>query len=476
MPRPREVQTTAPVEGVYAFNTPGAPVVLHDGPIGSPHDLETLGIVELRFAPEPGLVWRLPQTDHHPFDPLPDDAALHIARPYGTAELPAQHRNHEEGWSNGAPLGDSQAPLQRLIAHWFNLPALHGQHHLITRTEGGEHTIHRGRWSHETGGWKITLDIRPDHRGIWKDLHRTRVYVMTHIMELSRTDGSAFTADEAKPILRALHMGFSFALGRWAAPLLPVGFGAQDQILWEEWAVRHCDPAKAISGWWTYWDSDALRMLVTSLISACGDPDYAARVNRQLTYAISVTRDEGFVEQRIMVGAAGLEHTLWQRFVLSGDMTSAQYNNLPAHKLLRRALRSASIPLTIHPEHLPALAELAAARKRDHGANMDGADVVTWVRNKLVHPTAAEEDVYRFKSAMTETWLLTRHYLTLLILESLGYQGAYTSMAAGHRYVGESVKVPWATGNLLPVGEVAAGGERPVASARKPQDCDRPSR
>ncbi|MCX2185767.1 hypothetical protein KV205_35485 [Streptomyces sp. SKN60] len=46
---------------------------------------------------------------------------------------------------------------------------------------------------------------------------------------------------------------------------------------------------------------------------------------------------------------------------------------------------------------------------------------------------------------MTETWLLTIHYLTLLILESLGYQGAYTSMAAGHRYVGESTKVPWAT-------------------------------
>ncbi|OCC10927.1 hypothetical protein A3Q37_03045 [Streptomyces sp. PTY087I2] len=438
---------TAPVEGVYAFNTPGAPVVLYDGPVGRSEGPETPGIVELRFTPKPGLVWRLPQTDHT-FDPLPDDTTLRIARPYGTAELPAQHCNHQEGWSNGASLGDSQAPLQRLIAHWVNLPALRGQHDLTTRTEGAEHTTHRGRWSHETGGWKITLDIRPDHRSIWKDLHQTHVYAITHVMELSRTDGSVFTADQAQPILQALHMGFSFALGRWVAPMLPVGLGEQDHIRWEEWAARLCDPAKAISsGWWTHWDSEALRTLVTRLVSACSDPAYAARVNRQLTYAVSTTRDEGFVEQRIMVGAAGLEHTLWQRFVLSGNMTCAEYGRMPAHKLLRRALQSASIPLTIDPEHLPALAELAAARKRDHGANMDGADLVTWVRNKLVHPTGAEDDVYRFKGAVTETWLLTRHYLTLLILESLGYQGAYTSLAAGHRYVGESAKVPWATSN-----------------------------
>lgn len=447
MPHSTRAHPTAPVEGVYAFNAPGAPVVLHDGLVGRSKGPETPGTVELRFTPKPGLVWRLPRTDRT-FDPLPDDTILHIARPYGTAELPAQHRSHEEGWSNGASLGDPQAPLQRLIAHWVNLPELRGQHDLTTRLDGVEHTTRRGRWSHKTGGWKITLDVRPGHRDIWKDLHRTHLYAITHVMELSRTDGSVFTPDQAQPIFRALHMGFSFALGRWVAPMLPVGLGKQDHILWEEWAARLCDPAKAISsGWWTHWDDEALRMLVTRLVSACSDPAHAAWIDRQLTYAVSVTRDEGFVEQRIMVGAAGLEHTLWQRFVLSGNMTSAEYGRMPAHKLLRRALQSALIPLTIDSEHLPALAALAAARKRDHGANLDGADLVTWVRNKLVHPTGAEEDVYRFKGAVTETWLLTRHYLTLLILESLGYQGTYTSMAAGHRYVGENAKVPWATSN-----------------------------
>lgn len=79
-------------------------------------------------------------------------------------------------------------------------------------------------------------------------------------MELHRADGSGFTADQARPILEALHMGFSFALGHWVAPMLPVGLDSQGHIVWEEWAVRFCDPAKAISaGWWTDWDSEALR-------------------------------------------------------------------------------------------------------------------------------------------------------------------------------------------------------------------------
>ena len=52
-------------------------------------------------------------------------------------------------------------------------------------------------------------------------------------------------------MLTALHVGVSFALGRWAAPMLPVGEGANGEIVWESWRVPHCDPARQTSpGWW----------------------------------------------------------------------------------------------------------------------------------------------------------------------------------------------------------------------------------
>lgn len=46
-------------------------------------------------------------------------------------------------------------------------------------------------------GWTITLDMRPDHSVVWDDLHKLDVRVMTHVMEIRRSDGAAFTAQEA---------------------------------------------------------------------------------------------------------------------------------------------------------------------------------------------------------------------------------------------------------------------------------------
>lgn len=44
-----------PVCGAYAFNLAGAPVVLHDGPIGHSEGAEEPAIVELRFTGKPRL-------------------------------------------------------------------------------------------------------------------------------------------------------------------------------------------------------------------------------------------------------------------------------------------------------------------------------------------------------------------------------------------------------------------------------------
>ncbi len=44
---------------------------------------------------------------------------------------------------------------------------------------------------------------------------------------------------------------------------------------------------------------------------------------------------------------------------------------------------------------------------------------------------------------MAEVWLLTSHYLALLILKSLGYQGDYRDLRRRHGWASETAKVPW---------------------------------
>jgi hypothetical protein len=85
----------------------------------------------------------------------------------------------------------------------------------------------------EAESWKITLDMRPDHSVVWDDLHKSDVLAMTHVMEIRRSDGTAFTAQDAELVLKAMHAGISFALGRWVAPLLPVGLDSSGTAVWD---------------------------------------------------------------------------------------------------------------------------------------------------------------------------------------------------------------------------------------------------
>ncbi|MER5490502.1 hypothetical protein [Streptomyces sp. NPDC002490] len=334
------------------------------------------------------------------------------------------------------------------MAHWFNLPRWRGSDHLIDHAaDGTPQLVSAGRSVYQADGWKITLDVRADHEDVFSDTRQADVHVMTHVMEIRRMDSTSFTATEVKPVLKALHLGLSFALGRWVAPALPVGQNDQDDVVWGEWRPMLCDPARRISsGWWHPEDQASLADLLDCLLPSFRDPNKGKALRLQTQYAITAIADRGFVEQRIMSGAAGLEHVLWQYLVLGGQLTEAEYKSRawPAHRKLRTVLTDAAIDLRVQTDHFPAASSFAASQEVSGERLADGADVVTRVRNRLVHPKEAQEPVYQIKGLVTETWLLTRHYLTLLVLHSIGYRGRYQDLSRTNRWVGETEPVPWA--------------------------------
>ncbi|MBU8553027.1 hypothetical protein IMX12_30125 [Streptomyces sp. Babs14] len=363
-------------------------------------------------------------------------------------ELPISGTDAASGWSNGTSYGDPDAALERVVAHWFNLPRWHGNTHLAARaSDGTPLLVPAGRSVYEADGWKVTLDVRPDHKAVFAGVRQADVYVMTHVMEIRRLNGTTFTAAEVTPVLNALHVGLSFALGRWVAPALPVGQNDQEETVWGRWGPMLCDPARRISsGWWYPEDQASLAGLLACLLPAFRDPDKGQALRLQMQYAITAVADRGFVEQRIMSGAAGLEHVMWQELVLSGRLTEAEYASRawPAHAKLRTLLTDAGVNLGVREDSLPAAAAFAAGQQVSGARLPDGADVVTRVRNRLVHPKETQEPVYGVKGLVTETWLLTRHYLALLVLRSIGYQGTYQNLSRTNRWTGETEPVPWA--------------------------------
>ncbi|GAB2331386.1 hypothetical protein STREPTOSP366_65350 [Streptomyces variabilis] len=363
-------------------------------------------------------------------------------------ELPVRETDALSGWSGGTSYGDATVPLDRVVAHWFNLPHWHGSAHLVARAaDGTPRLVPAGRSVYEADGWKITLDVRPDHKAVFSGVRRADVYAMTHVMEIRRLNGTTFTAAEVTPVLGALHVGLSFALGRWVAPALPVGQNDQRETVWGQWRPMLCDPARGISsGWWYPEDQTSVVDLLACLLPAFRDPYRGQALRLQMQYAITAIADRGFVEQRIMSGAAGLEHVMWQELVLSGRLTEAEYTSRawPAHRKLRVVLRDAGVDLGVHEDRLLAAAAFATQQQVDGDRSADGADIVTRVRNRLVHPKETQEPVYAVKGLVTETWLLTRHYLALLVLHSIGYRGSYQDLSRTNRWVGETKPVPWA--------------------------------
>ncbi|MFJ9173163.1 hypothetical protein [Streptomyces sp. NPDC102360] len=432
-----------PLAPIYPYNEPSQAVLLYDGPIGGLRAAYVSGRVELTCANGLNFEWKVGDGVSPDFANR-DEVALTLHRPVGDMIMLGVPRNIDGGWSNGASFGNSGAPLTRLVVHWFNLPNWHGPLGLVAKTADGEQEW-SGRWVHQSSGWEITLDARPDHQRVWRDLHKTDVYVMTHVMEVRRTDGSLFTADEVEPVLTAMHVGVSFALGRWAAPMLSVGQDSSGHVAWEQWGASHCDPArKSSDGWWYDQDHQSLGDFLSLVIDAFADPDRLAPLRFQMMYAISAMRSRDFVEPRIIMGTAGLEHAMWERLALNGSLTKRQYKQYSAHDLLRKVLLSSQIPVDINPNLLPAAAQYASDAKVNENKEIDGADVVTWVRNRLVHPQESQEPVYRLDGLTRDAWLLARHYLVLLILNSLGYNGKYRDLTQIRGRVGDLASVPWA--------------------------------
>jgi hypothetical protein len=259
---PAAGESYSPLDRVYAFNQPGQPIRLYDGPIGGLAAADVPGFVELSCIPKPEVNWFV--TPREPTDAVqPAEVTLKLRRRGGDMQVPAAGRGINQGWSNGAVYGRPDTPLQRIVAHWFNLPNWRCPIELEEETQDGRRRSWLGRWVIQANGWKITFDVRPDHRRVWTDLHKRHAYVMTHVMELRRMDGAVFCAADAEPVLTALHVGVSFALGRWSVPMLPVGQGADGNVVWENWRVYHCDPARRVSsGWVVRTGSDIARRLL----------------------------------------------------------------------------------------------------------------------------------------------------------------------------------------------------------------------
>lgn len=440
-------------------------------------DVSGIGEVNLQLSPDPHMEWSFRHggvsVDGHPapIDKWPvmippssfSGEFATRAGPGGPPDIPAG-RVVSGGRSRvmtTIEFGDRTSPLDEIRFYFVNFQVWFLTEHV--RRNGATDQLAGMRLC--ANEWRVEIERRTDFSGVQVHIEGRRGYGITHHCRLWRAgaDGSpdSFSFDEAEPVLELVALFASFVRGGMVGLALPVGY-TKDESSFERWCVSAVDPGRypdphrpwPLPGWYPLYrprgyedphPATWLPSLFETLAMKFLHPDTDTRrfwqgVFRELvyTYADAERSDK---ERAIVPACTALETLGWSILVvqekwLTGDRHPDRgrggYERLTAADRLRLLLRWAGVTPEI-PAHLSKLQAKAA----DNNGKMDGSDLITWTRNRVVHPDKHDQLP---DGLAPESWMLAMWYAELIILKLLGYDGYFRN-----RLNGEAVeRVPWA--------------------------------
>jgi hypothetical protein len=430
------------IEPMFPPGELGDAVTIYEGSL-SINGCEGSGRIDCRLMPRPSLAWRFTGSAKLPLGPVTMTLPFSGDDVLVDGECNGNDPDGASGTIPGVDLGRRGAELDRVVVNWLNVPQLRSPGSIYDPVSRRRFA---GRWTALAGDWRLTLDARPDHRDLWRRARDAGSIVTTHVMEIRRDDGATFAADDVEPVLDALQLGLSFALGRMVSPILPTGLDPSGNRVWCQWSPRHCTAgAPGALRWWFEQREWELAEFLNQLVTRFADPEQRFSLRFLLTSAV-LSAAGGFVEQRVMTAFAAIEHFAWTRLVATGESTRQEYDQLgSAGGRLAAVLTRAGIPCDIDRRELPALHDADTWLPPE--VPRTGPGVAAWVRNKIVHPTSQGDVVYRHDKLLQQTWFLANHYLVLLILHDLGYRGCYQRRLVPEMWAGDVEPVPWSDGS-----------------------------
>lgn len=284
-------------------------------------------------------------------------------------------------------------------------------------------------------GWSIA--ISPISDGQFGDLSSIEdpIHKITHAAELTRIDGSEFTAQAAHEMLDVLAMFFSFSRGRWVAPALVHGLDKTGAVAMEEWGTRRLHYHTDGATWFDRMHGESLVDLFPGFVDRLADADWKESISAAIYWYTRTNNLSAGPDGALVLIQAALERLAWEALVRTGRVLSQDgFGRLPASDQLRLLLERSQIPLEIPTT----LRELAKSGKR---FKWDGPQAFVEIRNAIVHPPKLRQNARAFP--IYEGWLLGAWYLELVLLRLFNFQGQYSNRTREVLYVGEVEPVPW---------------------------------
>lgn len=300
-------------------------------------------------------------------------------------------------------------------------------------------TIQTVRLKHD--GWQIRFVAVRKSRDGYEKLKATGGYAVTHVGQLTRTDGTAFSVDKAREILESLRLFLSFARG--AACSLPIqwGRGSNGEITWRWFG------SPVVDGWrrsHLSWIGQGLHTGET--LAELFDPFCAIQKDPKLREPLGValhwyrhcnTNSSG-LEGSLILGMAALEALGALVLVdVDGSMSAEEYDGIRSGaKRLRKLLSALNVPTRI-PLRYQALATFAG--------NRDACHALAELRNGFVHANERRRRIVfgpEGKAAALGASQLSLWYQELALLRVLQHRGRYFNRTTAE-WTGQIESVPW---------------------------------
>lgn len=426
------------------------PILLHEGKFrvcSGDHVVEPRGSARLRWLPRPGIEFDI-KTDK----PVEIDLdSLTVELPgFRTENVLAHSMNlgsttRIRAFASGMEWGGEQ-PLLSAGFQIVNCPdfitpgpaAVPGE---PTAVSSGYGTIQTVGLNHD--GWQVRIVAVPESGDRYRELKATGGYACTHVGQLTRADGSAFSVEEVKEILESLRVFLSFTRG--AACALPIqwGCGEDEEIVWRRFGMPIVDRwVRTYQSWFDEHHGSVLAELFDEFCRIHKHPNLREPLSVALHWYRHCNTQSSGLEGSLVLGMAALD-LLGALIVVerNGSMQAGEYDDLHGARKLRKLLSALKTPTDI-PQRYHVLSGFA----EEHSLP-DACAALAELRNGFVHANEKRRRIVfgsSGKAATFNAWQLSLWYQELALLYLLRHRGRYSNRTTA-KWVGQVEPVPWRT-------------------------------
>ncbi|TDC63553.1 hypothetical protein E1200_21990 [Actinomadura sp. GC306] len=394
------------------------------------------GDLEFRFAPRPGFYAHLASdeqwlfhlkwgTDVATIEPLAG-ASLD---PPTRSELPARPE-HLKYWADRLFRISTLEAGDISNVHWLLIHVsgrLSDQLFPVCQTDAEE----QGQLAFELPSWKLRLAAADE----WREGEEFPFVIEAVPQNLP------VTSEDAGQLQRRLFLLLSFIAGREVELGATAGLDSTGRVVWATWETPRIG-----TGQWRWCPdhlvNDALPELARGFTQLAADPTMEKVADRAINLNLTANGTQP-LDVRIPVVASGLELVGWAVLQTQQWLTTDAVGKLNAAHMLRLLLQWANISIDMPSSFTALEARRAAFNNQPDEA---GPDLLTTLRNNLVHPPKKLAKLeWPTDDEMKQAWRLGMHYLELVILRLLDYQGQYLPrLQLINKWVTDTETVPWA--------------------------------